>query len=71
MLVTGEEYISLFVDYVGSGSVRETPSLSIASAPTSNRRLSLPTAEIVSAAISNKTRFAEWHASRGGWVTHA
>ena len=36
-----------FVDYVGSGSVRETPSLSIASAPTSNRHLSLPTAGIV------------------------
>ena len=55
-----------FVDYVGSGSVRETPSLSIASAPTSNRRLSLPTVGIVSVAISSKTGFAEWHASRGG-----
>ena len=60
-----------FIDYVGSGLVRETPNLSIASAPTSNRRLSLPTAGIVSAAVSNKTRFAEWHASRGGWMTYA
>ena len=33
-----------FVDYVGSGTVRETPDPSIVSAPTSNRRLSLPTA---------------------------
>ena len=60
-----------FVDYVGSGTVRETPDPSIVSAPTSNRRLSLPTAGIVSAAVSNKTRFAEWHASRGGWMTYA
>ena len=59
-----------FIDYVGSGLVRETPNLSIASAPTSNRRLSLPTAGIVSAAASSKTGFAEWHASRGGWVTY-
>ena len=60
-----------FIDYVGSGIVRETPNLGIASAPTSNRRLSLPTAGIVSAAVSSKTRFTEWHASRGGWVTYA
>ena len=60
-----------FIDYVGSDIVRETPNLSIASTPTSNRRLSLPTAGIVSAAVSSKTRFAEWHASRGGWVTYA
>ena len=59
-----------FVDYVGSGIVREAPNLSIVSAPTSNRRLSLPTAGIVSAAASSKTRFAEWHASRGGWVVY-
>ena len=58
-----------FVDYVGFGSVQETPSLSISSAPTSNRRLSLPTARIVSATVSSKTGFTEWHASRGGWVT--
>ena len=60
-----------FVDYVGFGTVRETPNLSISSAPTYNRRLSLPTAGIVSAAISSKTGFAEWHASKGGWVTYA
>ena len=58
-----------FIDYVGSGIVRETPNLSIASTLTSNRRLSLPTAGIVSTAYSSKTGFAEWHASRGGWVT--
>ena len=33
--------------------------------------MSLPTAGIVSAAVSSKTGFAEWHASRGGWVTYA
>ena len=60
-----------FVDYVGSGSIRETSSLSISSAPTSNRHLSLPTVGIVSAAVSSKTRFAEWHASKRGWVTYA
>ena len=60
-----------FVDYVGFGLVRETPSPSIASAPTSNRRLSLPTAGIVSAAVSSKTGFTKWHASRGGCVTFA
>ena len=55
-----------FVDYIGFGIIKETPNLSISSAPTSNKRLSLPIAGIVSAAISSKTRFAEWHASRGG-----
>ena len=30
----------------------------------------LPTVGIVSAAISNKTGFVEWHASRGGWVCY-
>ena len=43
-----------FVDYVGSGTVREAPNLSITSAPTSNRCLSLPTAGIVSATVSSK-----------------
>ena len=55
-----------FVDYVGTGTVRDVPDSSIVSAPTSNRRLSLPTAGIVSAAVSSKTGFVEWHASRGG-----
>ena len=40
-----------FVDYVGSGTIRGTPNLSISSAPTSNKRLSLPTTGIVSTAI--------------------
>ena len=59
-----------FVDYVGTGTVREAPNPSIISAPTSNRHLSLPTAGIVSTAASSKTGFAEWHASRGGWVAY-
>ena len=60
-----------FVDYVGSGTIRKAPNPSISSAPTSNKRLSLPTARIVSTAVSSKTGFVEWHASRGGWVTYA
>ena len=60
-----------FVDYVGSSTIRETPNLSISSTPTSNRRLSLPTARIVSATVSSKIGFIEWHTSRGGWVTYA
>ena len=55
-----------FIDYVGSGIVREAPNPSIVSAPTFNRRLSLPIAGVVSAAVSSKIGFAEWHASRGG-----
>jgi len=59
------------VDYVGSGMIREAPNPSISSAPTSNKCLSLPTMRIVSTAVSSKTGFVEWHASRGGWVTYA
>ena len=49
----------------------EFPNPAISFATVSNKRLSLPTAGIVSAAVSSKTGFAEWHASRGGWVTFA
>ena len=31
----------------------------------------MPTAGIVSTAVSSKTGFVEWHASMGGWVTYA
>ena len=60
-----------FVDYVGSGAIRRVPNPAISSATVSNKRLSLPTAGIVSAAVSSKTGFAKWHASRGGWMTYA
>ena len=60
-----------FVDYVGSDVIWRVPNPSISSASTSNERLSLPTAGIVSAAVSSKTGFAKWHASRGVWVTYA
>ena len=59
-----------FFDYVGSVKIERVPNPNILSTPTANRRLSLPTAGIVSIAISSKTRFAEWHASRDGWVTY-
>ena len=60
-----------FVDYVGSGKIERVPNPDILFAPTSKRHLSLPTASIVSIVISKKTEFAEWHASRGGWVCYA
>ena len=60
-----------FSNYIGSSKIRRVPNPNILSGPTSNRCLSLPTTGIVSVAISNKTRFVEWHASRGGWVCYA
>ena len=60
-----------FSDYVGSGKIGRVPDPNILPAPTSSKRMSLPTAGIVSAAISSKTGFAEWHASKGGWVCYA
>ena len=53
-----------FSDYVGSDVIGKVPNPTISSAPTSNKRLSLPTAGIVSAAVSSKTGFAEWHLLR-------
>ena len=60
-----------FVDYVGSDVIGKVPNPAISSVSTSNKRLSLPTAGIVSAVVSSKTGFAKWHASRGVWVTYA
>ena len=60
-----------FVDYVGSDIIGKVPNPAVSSAPTSNKHLSLPTVGIVFAAMSSKIGFAEWHASRGGWVTYA
>ena len=60
-----------FADHVSSGAIGRVPSPAISFATVSNKRLSLPTVGIVSAAVSSKTGFAEWHASRGGWVTFA
>ena len=54
-----------FFDYVGSGKIGRVLNPNILSVPTSNKRLSLPTASIVFAAISSKTGFTEWHASKG------
>ena len=54
-----------FVDYVGSSKIEKVPNPDILSTLLSNKRLSLPTTGIVSAVISSKTGFTEWHASRG------
>ena len=48
-----------FADYVGSDVIGRVPNLAISSATTSNKRLSLPTAGIVFAAVSSKTGFVE------------
>ena len=72
MMAIGEECKNLsFADYVGFDVIGRVPNPTISSVPTSNKRLSLPTVGIVSAVVSSKTSFAEWHASRGGWVTYA
>ena len=47
-----------FVDYVGFDVIGKVPNPAISSAMTSNKRLSLPTIGIVSAAVSSKTGFA-------------
>ena len=60
-----------FSNYVGSGKIGRVPNPSILSAPTSNRRLTLPTASIVSTVISSWIGFVKQHASRGGWVCYA
>ena len=59
-----------FADYVGSDVIGRVPNPAISFAMTSNKRLSLPTTGIVSAAMSSKTGFVEWHASRGSCVTY-
>ena len=48
-----------FADYVGSDVIGRVPNPTISFATTSNKRLSLPTAGIVSAAVSSKTGFVE------------
>ena len=60
-----------FADYVGSNVIGRVLNFAISSTTTSNKCLSLPTVGIVSVVVSSKTGFAEWHASRGGWVTYA
>ena len=55
-----------FSDFVGLGKIGRVPDLDLFSAPSYNKHLALPTAGIVSATISSKTGFLEWHASRGG-----
>ena len=55
-----------FSDFVGSSKIGRILDPSLFSAPTFKKRLALPTAGIVSAVMSNKIGFAEWHASRGG-----
>ena len=60
-----------FLNFVGFGKIWRVPNLGLFSTPFYNKCLALPTTGIVSAAISNKTGFTKWHASRGGWVCFA
>ena len=46
-------------NYLGSGKIGRVPNHNVLSAPTFNRRLSLYTAGIVSAAINSNTGFME------------
>ena len=48
-----------FVNYVGFEVIGRVSNPAISSAPTSNKRLSLPTAGFVSTAVSSKTGFAD------------
>ena len=60
-----------FLDFVGSSKIGRVLDPSLFSTPRFNKHLALPTASIVSIAISSKTGFMEWHASIGGWVCYA
>ena len=53
------------------GKIGKVHDPSFFSTPSYNKCLALLTAGIVSATISSKIGFAEWHASRGGWVCYA
>ena len=66
LLATRKEFKNPLLIMLVSVRLKRVPNLDILSAPTSNRRLSLPTVGIVSATISSKTGFTEWHSSRGG-----
>jgi len=68
LLATGEELKNLSLIMLVLARLGRVPNSNIFSTPTSNRRLFLPTAAIISVAKSSKTGFSEWHASRGGWV---
>ena len=59
------------MDFVGSGKIGKVPNPSLFSTPTFNKWLALPTTSIIFVAISSKTGFTKWHASRGGWVCYA
>nr|POE55729.1 hypothetical protein CFP56_27764 [Quercus suber] len=48
-----------FVNYAGSNTIGQVPNPGFSSAPTSNKRLSLPIAGVVSTAVSSKTGFVE------------
>ena len=59
-----------FSDFVDSGKIGRVPDLSLFFALNFNRCLALSTIGVVSIAVSSKTGFAEWHASKGGWVCY-
>ena len=66
LLAIGEGFKSPSWTFVGSSKIGRVPDPGLFFTPSYNKRLALPTAGIVSVAISSKTRFVEWHASRGG-----
>ena len=62
---------SKVLDFVDSGKIGRVPDPGHFFTPSYNRHSTFPTVGIVSATISSKTGFLEWHASKGGWVTYA
>ena len=70
LLAIGEGFKSPSWTFVGSSKIGRVPDPGLFFTPSYNKRLALPTAGIVSAAISSKTRFVEWHASRDGCVCY-
>ena len=61
----------LVVALLVTGKIGRVYDPSFFSTSSYNKCLALPIAGIVFAAISSKIGFAEWHASRGGWVCYA
>ena len=53
-------------NFVSLGMIGRTLELDVFSTPSYNKRLALLTAGVVSATISSKTSFVEWHAAKGG-----
>ena len=59
------------MNFVGFAKIGRVPNPGFFSTPSYNKRLVFTIAGIMSVAISSKTEFVEWHASRESWVCYA